>query len=60
MRYIQGDFFFNWHPPNLLGLAPPKFSKLGNPIHFPRHIFFLSWGVPICLFLNLFLTDQHF
>ena len=39
-----GCFFFNWAspldwpPPNLLGLAPPKFSKCWNHIHFARHL----------------------
>ena len=32
-------------PPNLLGLAPPKFSKCWNHIHFARHLYiFQSLG----------------
>ena len=47
-------FFFNWAspldwpPPNLLGLAPPKFSKCWNHIHFARHLdVFRSKGGPV-------------
>ena len=40
---IQGVFFnwaspLDWPPPNLLGLAPPKFSKCWNHIFFARHL----------------------
>ena len=42
VRIVQGVFFnwaspLDWPPPNLLGLAPPKFSKCWNHIHFARH-----------------------
>ena len=43
---IQGVFLtgppltmsLDWPPPNLLGLAPPNFSKCWNHIHFARHL----------------------
>ena len=35
-------------PPNLLGLAPPKFSKCWSHIHFARHLdVFRSLGGPV-------------
>ena len=54
--FIQGGFF-NWPspenvsrlpPPNLLGLALPKFSKCWSHIHFARHLdVFRSLGGPV-------------
>ena len=50
INIIQGVFFnwaspLDWPPPNLLGLAPPKFSKRWNHSHFARHLYiFQSLG----------------
>ena len=53
---VQGDFLIgpplkmslDWPPPNLLGLAPPKFSKCWSHIHFARHLdVFRSLGGPV-------------
>ena len=66
---IQGVFFnwaspLDWPPPNLLGLAPTKFSKCWNHIHLARHLdVFRSKGGPVWdsdgFFLNQLLTSQH-